>query len=163
MLFPALFIFAKVVRFGTVYIILSLCDPVHGVPFLLIHAFNFGYTLPVMVCSGRIKMACHILHFNRIKLLREVYNAPEPYLMTGEVFNTDVFTYPFQMAVGSACLKRSIIIQEHIFPKTVIKQALKYAPIRTDFQRALSLDETIKKEIYDDMFMVRNEEIEIAA
>ena len=52
---------------------------------------------------------------------------------------------------------------EEMAKKTVIKQALKYAPIRTDFQRALSLDETIKKEISDDMFMVQNEEIEVAA
>lgn len=52
---------------------------------------------------------------------------------------------------------------EEMAKKTVIKQALKYAPIRTDFQRALSLDETIKKEISEDMFSVQNEEIEIAA
>ncbi len=43
--------------------------------------------------------------------------------------------------------------------KTVIKQALKYAPIKTDFQRALSTDESIKKEISDDMFAVKNEEV----
>lgn len=52
---------------------------------------------------------------------------------------------------------------EEMAKKTVIKQALKYAPIRTDFQRALTLDETIKKEISDDMFTVQNEEVEIAA
>ena len=52
---------------------------------------------------------------------------------------------------------------EEMAKKTVIKQALKYAPIRTDFQRALSMDETIKKEISEDMFMVQNEEVEIAA
>lgn len=52
---------------------------------------------------------------------------------------------------------------EEMAKKTVIKQALKYAPIRTDFQRALSMDETIKKEISEDMFAVRNEEVEIAA
>ena len=52
---------------------------------------------------------------------------------------------------------------EEMAKKTVIKQVLKYAPIRTDFQRALSMDETIKKEISEDMFAVRNEEVEIAA
>lgn len=52
---------------------------------------------------------------------------------------------------------------ESMAKKTVIKQALKYAPIKTDFQRALSTDETIKKEISDDMFSVRNEEIEVVA
>lgn len=52
---------------------------------------------------------------------------------------------------------------EEMAKKTVIKQALKYAPIKTDFQRALSSDETIKKQISDDMFSVQNETIEYAA
>ena len=52
---------------------------------------------------------------------------------------------------------------ESMAKKTVIKQALKYAPIKTDFQRAMSTDETIKKEISDDMFSVKNEEIELVA
>lgn len=41
--------------------------------------------------------------------------------------------------------------------KTVIKQALKYAPIMTEFQKALSTDETIKTQISEDMFSVCNE------
>lgn len=41
--------------------------------------------------------------------------------------------------------------------KTVIKQALKYAPIKTEFQRALSTDETIKTKLSDEMFNVNNE------
>jgi recombination protein RecT len=52
---------------------------------------------------------------------------------------------------------------EEMAKKTVIKQALKYAPIKTDFQRALSTDETIKKEISEDMFSVQNEVIIDAA
>lgn len=48
---------------------------------------------------------------------------------------------------------------EEMAKKTVIKQALKYAPIKTDFQRALSTDETIKKQLSEDMFSVANEEI----
>ena len=43
--------------------------------------------------------------------------------------------------------------------KTVIKQALKYAPLKTDFRKALSNDETIKKEISDDMSEIHGEEI----
>ncbi len=35
--------------------------------------------------------------------------------------------------------------------KTVIKKALKYAPLKSDFRRALSTDETIKTEIYEGM------------
>jgi len=50
---------------------------------------------------------------------------------------------------------------EAMAKKTVIKQALKYAPIKTDFQRALSSDESINKEISDDMFLVKNEVVEI--
>lgn len=52
---------------------------------------------------------------------------------------------------------------EDMAKKTVIKQALKYAPIKTDFQRALSSDETIKKQISADMFSVQNEIITDAA
>lgn len=41
--------------------------------------------------------------------------------------------------------------------KTVLKKALKYAPIKTEFQRALSTDETIKSKLSDEMFNVHNE------
>lgn len=40
---------------------------------------------------------------------------------------------------------------EEMAKKTVIKQALKYAPIKTEFQRALSTDETIKSRLSSDM------------
>lgn len=43
--------------------------------------------------------------------------------------------------------------------KTVIKQALKYAPLRTDFRKALSTDETIKSEICADMSEIHGEDI----
>lgn len=49
---------------------------------------------------------------------------------------------------------------EEMAKKTVIKQALKYAPIKTDFQRALTADESIKKEISVDMLSVQNEVID---
>lgn len=49
---------------------------------------------------------------------------------------------------------------EEMAKKTVIKQALKYAPVKTDFQRALSSDGSIKKDLSDDMFMIPNELIE---
>lgn len=41
--------------------------------------------------------------------------------------------------------------------KTVIKRALKYAPVSSDFQKALSLDETVKSEIAVDMSEIRND------
>lgn len=43
---------------------------------------------------------------------------------------------------------------EEMAKKTVLKQALKYAPMRSDFVRGVSADETIKTEISDDMFSV---------
>lgn len=48
---------------------------------------------------------------------------------------------------------------EAMAKKTVIKQALKYAPIKADFRRALSTDETIKNEISEDMSEIQGEDI----
>ena len=48
---------------------------------------------------------------------------------------------------------------EAMAKKTVIKQALKYAPIKADFRRALSTDETIKNEIAEDMSEIQDENI----
>ena len=48
---------------------------------------------------------------------------------------------------------------EDMAKKTVVKQALKYAPIKTEFQRALSTDETIKTRIDANMAEVENEMI----
>lgn len=48
---------------------------------------------------------------------------------------------------------------EAMAKKTVIKQALKYAPIKADFRRALSTDETIKNEIAEDMTEIHGEDI----
>ena len=41
---------------------------------------------------------------------------------------------------------------EEMAKKTVLKQVLKYAPIKTEFVRAISQDETIKTEISPDMY-----------
>ena len=46
---------------------------------------------------------------------------------------------------------------EEMAKKTVIKQALKYAPLKTDFHRVLSTDETIKNQISSDMSEIANE------
>lgn len=43
--------------------------------------------------------------------------------------------------------------------KTVIKRALKFAPLKTDFRKALSTDETIKQELSVDMSEIQGEEI----
>lgn len=44
--------------------------------------------------------------------------------------------------------------------KTVLKQALKYAPLKSDFARQVTADESIKTEISADMLDVANEPIE---
>lgn len=49
---------------------------------------------------------------------------------------------------------------EEMAKKTVIKKVLKYAPLKTDFLRALTTDETIKTEISVDMTEVKNEPID---
>lgn len=41
---------------------------------------------------------------------------------------------------------------EEMAKKTVLKRVLKYAPMKTDFVRALSADETVKTTISEDMF-----------
>ena len=48
---------------------------------------------------------------------------------------------------------------EGMAKKTVIKQLLKYAPLKTEFQRALSTDETIKNSLNVDMGEVLSEDI----
>lgn len=46
---------------------------------------------------------------------------------------------------------------EEMAKKTVIKQALKYAPLKTEFQKVLSTDGTIKTQIGVDMSEIANE------
>ena len=43
--------------------------------------------------------------------------------------------------------------------KTVIKQLLKYAPVKSEFQKAITLDETVKTELSVDMSEVQNEDL----
>jgi recombination protein RecT len=45
---------------------------------------------------------------------------------------------------------------EEMAKKTVLKKALKYAPMKTDFVRALSADETVKETLSPDMFAEPN-------
>lgn len=52
---------------------------------------------------------------------------------------------------------------EEMAKKTVLKRALKYAPLKAEFVRGLSADETIKTEISDDMFTVPAETIDVEA
>jgi len=49
---------------------------------------------------------------------------------------------------------------EAMAKKTVIKQLLKYAPMKSDFQKAMSMDESIKTELAIDMSEVKNQELQ---
>ncbi len=49
---------------------------------------------------------------------------------------------------------------EEMAKKTVIKKVLKYAPLKTDFQRAVAEDETIKHDIDFDMSQVPNDYVD---
>ncbi len=46
---------------------------------------------------------------------------------------------------------------EEMAKKTVLKKVLKYAPLKSDFVRAISNDDSIKSEISDDMSTIANE------
>ena len=49
---------------------------------------------------------------------------------------------------------------EEMAKKTVLKKVLKYAPLKSDFVRSVTQDETIKTELSDDMYEVPAEQIE---
>ena len=48
---------------------------------------------------------------------------------------------------------------EEMAMKTAIKKVLKYAPLKTDFLRAVATDETIKTELAVDMTEINGQEI----
>lgn len=48
---------------------------------------------------------------------------------------------------------------EEMAKKTVLKRVLKYAPLKSDFVRAVVQDESIKTEIAEDMYEVKNETV----
>ncbi|MBQ8378051.1 MAG: recombinase RecT [Oscillospiraceae bacterium] len=50
---------------------------------------------------------------------------------------------------------------EEMAKKTVLKKALKYAPLKSDFVRAVSQDNAVKNEISDDMYEVSGDIIDI--
>ena len=50
---------------------------------------------------------------------------------------------------------------EEMAKKTVLKRALKYAPVKSDFKRSVAQDDSVKTEISEDMYAVPNTIIEV--
>ena len=48
---------------------------------------------------------------------------------------------------------------EEMAKKTVLKKTLKYAPLKSDFARSVSTDESIKYDLAEDMSEVNNEKV----
>ena len=48
---------------------------------------------------------------------------------------------------------------EEMAKKTVLKRVLKYAPLKSDFVRAVAQDETIKTKISEDMYSVSDDTV----
>jgi recombination protein RecT len=48
---------------------------------------------------------------------------------------------------------------EEMAKKTALKRVLKYAPLKSDFVKAVVQDETIKTDLSEDMYEVKNETV----
>ena len=71
--------------------------------------------------------------------------------------NIDAHARKFSQSFGSSYSPWKTNYEE-MAKKTVIKKCLKYAPVKSDFVRATSNDETIKSELNVDMSEIQDEQ-----
>ena len=62
-----------------------------------------------------------------------------------------IFAQQYSKSFSSGPWQRNF---EEMAKKTVLKKVLKYAPLKSDFQRGLALDGTIKADVGEDMYAV---------
>ena len=66
----------------------------------------------------------------------------------------------YSKSYGSGPLQTNF---EEMAKKTVLKRVLKYAPLKSEFARAASCDETVKTTVSEDMYSVPNTYVEVDA
>ena len=69
-----------------------------------------------------------------------------------------IFAQQYSKSFSSGPWQRNF---EEMAKKTVLKKVLKYAPLKSDFQRGLALDGTIKADVGEDMYAVPGTVLEV--